>query len=67
MAYTPQLNNFYSTTLRRIAWALDTTMIDAIRRIIDDAVGRINKRLVCSKCLDRTRCEFCAFKYWKGG
>jgi len=65
MAYTPELNNFYSSTLRRIAWALDTTMTDAIRRIIDHVVGQVNKELICEKCRDKTRCEFCAFKYWK--
>jgi hypothetical protein len=65
MAYTPELNNFYSTTLRRIAWALDTTMTQAIRIVIDHAVAKISKKLVCAKCQDRSRCEFCAFDLWR--
>ena len=65
MAYTPELNNFYSTTLRRIAWAIDEPMTETIRRVIDHVVGQVNHRLVCEKCRDNSRCELCAFQYFK--
>jgi len=61
MAYTPELSDQNSCTLRRIAWALDKPMTRALAAIIDFAGKRIDGRMVCEACRDRTRCESCAF------
>ena len=61
MAYTPELSYQNSCTLRRIAWALDKPMTRALEAIIDYAGKRIDGRMVCEACRDRTRCESCVF------
>ncbi len=62
MAYTPELSQEDSCTLRRIAWALDMPMTKAIEHIFDYLATRIEAKRVCAKCRDKTKCEDCAFK-----
>ena len=61
MAYTPELNQRYSCTLRRIAWALDEPMTVTIKMVLDYATNAIESAKVCEKCRDKTRCNECAF------
>jgi len=61
MAYTPELSQKHSCTLRRIAWALNKPMTKALEAVMD-YVGRIiNSEEVCEACRDRTRCNSCGF------
>jgi len=61
MAYTPELSQKHSCTLRRIAWALDTPMTRAIEEVFD-YLGRIlDNSKVCEACRDNTRCGDCVF------
>ena len=61
MAYTPELSQKYSCTLRRIAWALDEPMTVAIKIVLDHTANAIESAKVCEKCRDKTRCHECAF------
>lgn len=61
MAYTPELSQKYSCTLRRIAWALDEPMTVTIKMVLDYATNAIAGKRVCEKCRDKTRCHQCAF------
>lgn len=61
MAYTPELSQKYSCTLRRIAWALDIPMTVAIESVLDYTANAIESAKVCQKCRDKTRCNECAF------
>ena len=61
MAYTPELNQEDSCTLRRIAWALDEPMTVAIKIVLDHTANAIESAKVCAKCRDKTRCHQCAF------
>ncbi|MFC1591224.1 hypothetical protein ACFL43_01740 [Thermodesulfobacteriota bacterium] len=61
MAYTPQLNERSSDTLRRIAWALGVPMTKAIERVMEDSVHNIDRSKVCTCCKDPTKCDSCAF------
>jgi len=61
MAYTPELNQRYSCTLRRIAWALGVPMTVAIKMVLDHVTMEIESARVCAKCRDKTRCHQCAF------
>jgi len=65
MAYTPELCQEHSCTLRRIAWALGVPMTKAMAHIFDYLASRIDRSKVCSKCRDKTRCGTCVFR--KGG
>ena len=61
MAYTPELSQKYSCTLRRIAWALDKPMTRAIEDVLDYAGKVIDKNLVCKSCRDKSKCSWCLF------
>ena len=61
MAYTPELSQEHSSTLRRIAWALDVPMTKAIRMIFDYVSKVVDSNKVCKSCRDKTRCEHCLF------
>ena len=61
MAYTPELSQKHSCTLRRIAWALGMPMTKAIE-IVFDYVGKVvDSKKVCESCRDKTRCDHCVF------
>jgi len=66
MAYTPELSQEHSCTLRRIAWALDTPMTNAMALIFNHLGKILNQRKVCNKCRDRTKCSTCVFSKGSG-
>lgn len=61
MAYTPELSDKSSCTLRRIAWALGVPMTEAIERVFEHIPAMLDKTKVCQGCQDKTRCRECAF------
>lgn len=61
MAYTPELTYQSSCTLRRIAWALDVPMTQAIERVFDEIVYYFDRTKVCESCRDKTKCDSCGF------
>jgi hypothetical protein len=61
MAYTPELSLRSSCTLRRIAWALDMPMTGAMESIFETIPKIVDRKKVCEKCLDRSKCASCAF------
>lgn len=61
MAYTPELSNRYSCTLRRIAWALNMPMTRAIEAVLDHYRQTVDSQAICSACRDPTRCSACVF------
>ena len=61
MAYTPELSNYQSCTLRRIAWAIDLPMTKAMSEVIEYVGNVIDSKRVCAACKDKSRCMTCAF------
>ncbi len=61
MAYTPELSQKQSATLRRIAWALGRPMTKTMGLIMDDVVERVEKQRVCAQCRDSSFCKRCLF------
>ena len=61
MAYTPELSQKHSCTLRRIAWALGMPMTKAIEIVFDYLARTLDSNKVCEACRDRTRCSDCVF------
>ncbi|MDM8536027.1 hypothetical protein QUF70_04675 [Desulfobacterales bacterium HSG17] len=61
MAYTPELSNYQSCTLRRIAWALGVPMTKAMNEIIGYVSNVIDNKRICSACRDKSRCITCVF------
>jgi hypothetical protein len=65
MAYTPELDSHQSSTLRRIAWALDMPMTKAMTAVIEYVSDVIDNKRVCNACRDKSRCTSCLFN--RGG
>ena len=61
MAYTPQLDSYQSSTLRRIAWALDMPMTKAMTAVIEYVSNAIDGKRVCNACRDKSKCITCVF------
>jgi len=61
MAYTPELSQKHSCTLRRLAWALNMPMTKAMDAAFDYIGKAVDSKKVCESCRDKTRCEDCVF------
>ncbi|MFA6011319.1 MAG: hypothetical protein WC799_15140 [Desulfobacteraceae bacterium] len=61
MAYTPELSSKSSSTLRRIAWALNVPMTQAIERVFEHIPLILDREKVCEACRDKSRCRECLF------
>ena len=61
MAYTPELSLESSRTLRRIAWALNIPMTQAIEKVFEYMPRILDWKKVCSACRDKTKCCECSF------
>ena len=62
MAYTPELCQRSSGTLRRIAWALGVPMTIALEKIFEQTVMTVDKSKICKACRDKSKCNLCDFK-----
>lgn len=61
MAYTPELTQQHSATLRRIAWKLRMPMTKAMGEIFDYLGATLDKDKICQTCRDKTKCGSCPF------
>lgn len=61
MAYTPELTQYHSATLRRIAWAMGVPMTKAIYEVFDYLGSTLDPKKVCSACRDKSKCHSCLF------
>jgi len=61
MAYTPELSNDQSRTLRRIAWALDLPMTKTMNAAFEYVGDVIDSKIICAACKDKSRCLTCTF------
>jgi hypothetical protein len=62
VAYTPELSQQHSQTLRRIAWALGVPMTKAMGKVFEHVETVVERSRVCNACKDKSKCETCAFK-----
>ena len=60
--YSPEFSEIAAVSVRRLAWAMGSTMGKAVDVLVRSAPGFINAELVCEKCKDPTRCSVCSFK-----
>ena len=61
MAYTPELSKRSSSTLRRIAWALERPMTETMEMIFDSMPRMLDQDKICAMCKDRSQCKECIF------
>ena len=62
MAYTPELSQSASATLRRIAWSLGEPMTKTMSTIIIKLPHLMDREKVCECCRDQSACNICGFK-----
>lgn len=63
MAYTPELSQEQSGTLRRIAWALELPMTRAMEEVLNYVGTVIDNKKVCKTCRDKRFCKYCPFNH----
>ena len=63
MAYTPELSQEHSGTLRRIAWALELPMTKAMEEIFQYVGTVVDNEKVCTACRDKSFCNTCPFNH----
>lgn len=61
MAYTPELSQHHSSTLRRIAWAIGLPMTKTLEDVFDYLGSTLDPKKVCSACRDKSKCLSCSF------
>jgi len=61
MAYTPELTQNHSATLRRIAWAMEMPMTKALEDVFDYLGRTLDPKMVCNSCRDKSKCMTCVF------
>lgn len=65
MAYTPELSQRGSATLRRFAWYIGKPRTKILEMLIETTATRIAKLRpgrVCMKCKDKSICDQCPFR-----
>lgn len=63
MAYTPELSQKHSGTLRRIAWALGMPMTKTLEGLLEYIGTAANANTVCNACRDKSFCNQCPFNH----
>ena len=61
MAYTPELSQEGSATLRRLAWSLNKPMTQTLEIVVEDYSKAKEVELICKSCRDKTKCDHCLF------
>jgi len=61
MAYTPELTESASATLRRIAWSLGKPMTQTMNAIFEKIPNLMDRDKICETCRDPSACNICGF------
>ena len=65
MAYTPELSQEGSSTLRRLAWSLNKPMTQTLEIVVEEFAKSREPQQVCISCRDKTKCDLCLFNHRK--
>jgi len=60
--YSPDFSELAAVSVRRLAWAMETTMGKAVDAIVSLLPGNIDPAKVCIACKDTSKCKACIFK-----
>jgi recombinational DNA repair protein RecR len=61
MAYTPELSQAGSATLRRLAWSFNKPMTQTLEIVVEEYSKAQEPEHVCLVCRDKTKCDSCVF------
>jgi hypothetical protein len=60
-SYTPQFSEMATIAVRRLAWALDRNMVQAVNELVSYLPQLVVSSKVCLACKDNTKCRWCIF------
>jgi hypothetical protein len=61
MSYGPPLSNQASCSLRRLAWALEVPMTQALEEVLYYFNKMLDGGIICKSCRDSSKCKYCDF------
>ncbi len=61
MAYTPELSQRHSGTLRRLAWAVNKPMTKTLEQLFEILGSKVDPLKICDACKDKSFCQDCVF------
>ena len=61
MAYTPELSQRHSGTLRRLAWAINKPMTKTLEQLFEFFGSNVDSLKICDACKDQSFCKDCVF------
>jgi len=61
MAYTPELSQRHSGTLRRLAWAINKPMTKTLEQLFEFFGSSVDSLKICDACKDQSFCNDCVF------
>jgi hypothetical protein len=59
--YGPNLSEFGSVSVRRLAWAIGTSMGEAVDFMALYLPQKMDMAFVCDRCKDKSKCGTCSF------
>jgi hypothetical protein len=59
--YGPKLSEFGSVSVRRLAWAIGTSMGEAVDFMVLYLPQKMDMSFVCNHCKDKSQCGACGF------
>jgi len=59
--YSPQFSEAAAVAVRRLAWALDRNMVQAVNELVSFLPQLVVNSKVCLACKDNTKCQVCIF------
>ena len=59
--YSPQFSETASVSMRRLAWALNRNMVQAVNELVSFLPQIVDTSKVCLACKDNTKCRGCIF------
>ena len=60
-SYTPQFSERSTIAVRRLAWALDRSMVQAVNELVSYLPQLLVISKICLACKDNTKCQWCIF------
>jgi hypothetical protein len=61
--YSPHFSEMSAVSVRRLAWALQINMGQAVDNLVSCLPAIVKPEKVCIACKDKTKCASCVFQY----
>jgi len=59
--YSPQFSEMASVSVRRLSWAMNMSMVQAVNELVSYLPQLVVNSKICLACKDNTKCQGCIF------